>query len=54
MNITLDDTKRFDIFPDGVYKLSWISLNKTLHTLWRFNVTIQVKTPIKDSMGTMK
>jgi hypothetical protein len=50
-NITLDDTKRFDVFPEGTYKLTWTSFNKTLHTLWTFNVTLQLKSPLKESMG---
>lgn len=50
-NLTLDDTKRFDIFPDGIYKLSWLCLNKTFDVMWRLNVSIQVKSPLKESMG---
>ncbi|KAL7012337.1 hypothetical protein ACKWTF_014786 [Chironomus riparius] len=50
-NLTLVDSKTFDIFPEGIYKLSWSSLNRTLHTLWRFNTTVQLKSPIKESMG---
>lgn len=49
-NLTLDDAKRFDIFPEGTYKFSWLSFNKT-SLLWRFNVTVQIKSPLKESMG---
>ena len=41
-NLTLDDTKRFNIFPEGTYKLSRMILNKTLDVMWRVNVSIQV------------
>ncbi|XP_070507825.1 uncharacterized protein [Chironomus tepperi] len=50
-NLTIDDTKGMDIFPEGTYKLTWISQNKTLHILWSFNVTVQLKSPLKESMG---
>ena len=50
-NLTLDETKALDIFPEGIYKLSWMSRNKTRHTMWKFNTTLQVKSPVKESMG---
>ena len=50
-NLTLDDTKNLDVFPEGIYKFSWITYNKTLDIVWRFNVSVQIKSPIKESMG---
>lgn len=50
-NITLDDGKGFDVFPEGIYKSSWITRNKTMDILWRFNASIHVRSPIKESMG---
>ena len=50
-NLTLDDSKSFDIFPEGIYKFSWITVNKTLNILWRFNVSLQVKSQLKEIMG---
>lgn len=50
-NVTLDDAKGFDVFPEGIYKASWITRNKTMDVLWRFNASINVKSPIKESMG---
>lgn len=50
-NITLDDGKGFDVFPEGIYKSSWITRNKTMDIIWRFNASIHVRSPIKESMG---
>lgn len=50
-NLTLDDTKPLDIFPEGTYKFSWVTRNATLHILWKFNVTLQVRSSLKESMG---
>jgi hypothetical protein len=50
-NLTLDDTKPLDLFPEGIYKFSWITRNSTMNIMWRFNVTLQVKSSLKESMG---
>lgn len=50
-NLTLDDTKPLDLFPEGVYKFSWITRNSTMNITWRFNVTLQVRSSLKESMG---
>jgi len=51
-NITLNETKAMDIFPEGTYKFSWITTTKkNFEFLWRFNTTLNIKSPIKESMG---
>ena len=51
-NITLDETKAMDIFPEGTYKFSWIVTNKKkFEFFWKFNTTLDIKSPIKESMG---
>lgn len=50
-NLTLDESKAFDIFPEGIYKLSWISYTKNMKIIYRFNVSVLIKSPVKESMG---
>jgi hypothetical protein len=51
-NITLDETKAMDVFPEGTYKFSWITTTKkNFEFSWRFNVSLYIKSPLKESMG---
>ncbi|KAL7012335.1 hypothetical protein ACKWTF_014784 [Chironomus riparius] len=50
-NLTLDDNKALDVFPEGTYKLSWISYGNKMNIIYRFNVSVFVKSPVKESMG---
>jgi hypothetical protein len=51
-NITLDETRAMDIFPEGTYKFSWITYTKKNFEFgWRLNTTLNIKSPIKESMG---
>ncbi|KAL7012336.1 hypothetical protein ACKWTF_014785 [Chironomus riparius] len=51
-NITIDMTKAMDIFPQGTYKFSWITMNKkSQEFLWKLNATLDIKSPLKESMG---
>lgn len=49
-NLTLHDGKTFDLYPEGIYKFSWINYNRTT-TTWRFNVSLQIRSLLKESMG---
>jgi hypothetical protein len=51
-NITLDTTRAMDVFPEGTYKFTWITyVKKNFELLWKFNTTLNIKSPLKESMG---
>lgn len=50
-NVTIDDSNFFDVFPEGIYKLSWLNYNKTFDVMWSFNISVFIKSPLKESMG---
>lgn len=50
-NLTLNQAKAMDIFPEGTYKLTWISYDSKVNVIYGFNVSVFVKSPIKESMG---
>ncbi|KAL7012334.1 hypothetical protein ACKWTF_014783 [Chironomus riparius] len=51
-NVTFDETKAYDIFPEGTYKFSWMTMNKKSHEfLWSLNTSLFIKSPYKESWG---
>ncbi|KAL7011865.1 hypothetical protein ACKWTF_014495 [Chironomus riparius] len=50
-NVTLDDQKAFDVFPAGNYKTSVLTFDKNENLIFSMNLTNQVKSAIKESMG---
>jgi len=46
-NLTLQDGKTFDLYPEGTYKFSWINYNRTSPT-WRFNVSLHIRSLLKE------
>jgi len=50
-NLTIDESKAFELFPEGIYKISLISHTRVSDVPWRFNLTMHVKSPLKESMG---
>jgi len=50
-NITVDDNKSFDIFPEGFYKTSLLFFHKGNKPAFSLNITSQVKSPLKESLG---
>lgn len=51
-NITFDETKAYEIFPEGTYKFSWITMHKKNHEFfWMLNTSLFIKSPYKDSWG---
>ena len=50
-NLTNDEKKAFDVFPEGIYKGSVLIFDKAAEPVFTLNITSQVKSPIKESMG---
>jgi len=50
-NLTVDDTKQSDIFPEGFYKTSLKVFHKGSEPIFALNLTSHIKSPIKESMG---
>lgn len=51
-NLTIDETKAMDVFPEGTYKFTWITkFSKNFELLWKLNTTLNIKSPLKESMG---
>jgi len=50
-NLTIDENKSLDVFPEGFYKLSLLVFDKSDDPFFKLNLTVQVKSFIKESMG---
>lgn len=51
-NLTLDETRAMDVFPEGTYKFTWITTTtKNYELSWKLNTTLNIKSPLKESMG---
>ena len=50
-NMTINDAEAFDVFPEGFYKFSMYVLDKSENEFLGVNITLQVKSHIKESMG---
>ena len=50
-NLTLDDSKAFQIFPQGFYLFSMYVFDGKENEFFGVNATLQVKSHIKESMG---
>lgn len=51
LNVTIDDKKTFDIFPQGFYQTRFIVFNKSNHEIFQVNIFYEVKSILKESMG---
>lgn len=50
-NLTLDENKSLDVFSEGFYKLVLLVFDKSDDPIFKLNLTVQVKSSIKESMG---
>jgi len=50
-NLTIDDEKSFDIFPEGFYKSSMMFFDNNVEPLLLLNITSQHKSNLKESLG---
>ncbi|KAL7011866.1 hypothetical protein ACKWTF_014496 [Chironomus riparius] len=50
-NVTIDDTKSFDVFPAGHYKTSVLTFDKNEDPFFSMNLTHQIKSSLKETMG---
>ena len=50
-NVTLDDQKSFDVFPEGNYRFKLLISEKDVKPYFSLILKLQFKSPIKESMG---
>ncbi|CAG9811658.1 unnamed protein product [Chironomus riparius] len=50
-NITVDESKAFDMFPQGYYKLKVVVFNSTDDMVFKIDLLFEIKSPFKDSIG---
>ena len=50
-NLTVDDHKAFDIFPEGFYKNSLMVFDKNIEPFFSLNLTSHLKSSLKESLG---
>lgn len=50
-NLTIDENKSLDVFPEGFYKLFLSVFDESDDPFFQLNLTAQVKSSIKESMG---
>ncbi|KAL7011867.1 hypothetical protein ACKWTF_014497 [Chironomus riparius] len=50
-NLTLNDEKGFDVFPEGIYKFSLLVFDKKFVKFSEIHVSARIKSHLKESMG---
>lgn len=51
MNVTLDETKKYDVFPQGYYKVKVMVYNSTDAEVFKMVLDLEIKSPLKESFG---
>lgn len=49
-NITVDDSKTLDLFPQGFYKTKVVVVNSTNNLVFQMDLLYEVKSPLKESL----
>ena len=49
--MTIDETKAFDVFPEGFYKTSVLVFEQAVEPSFMLNIVSHVKSPLKESLG---
>ena len=50
-NLTVDDAKTFDLFPQGFYKTKTMLSNLTENLVFQMDLLFEIKSHLKESMG---